>query len=146
MFAFGVGVRLITFLLAQAAVESFTPPPGISRFRRSTPCAIHHETYGDHSCAFHPSTNLSKRVHIEPNARYRTTSLAMTSPSTGAVASILSSLHANNSFVLSALLVLSACGIAMEQKTTFGKALSVSATEFIHSVDNFGFEILISHV
>lgn len=46
--------------------------------------------------------------------------------STGAGASILSSLHANNSFVLSVLLVVSAWGIAMEKNTTFGKALSAN--------------------
>ena len=54
-------------------------------------------------------------------------SLAMSmSATSGAIASLRSSLHANNSFVLSALLVVSSCGIAMEQRTTFGKALSVS--------------------
>lgn len=40
--------------------------------------------------------------------------------------SILGTLHKDTSFILSTLLVVSAGGIAMEQKTTFGKALSAS--------------------
>ena len=52
----------------------------------------------------------------------------------GAVTSILSSLHADNSFVLSALLVVSACGITMEQKTQFGKALSAPLVTMLISL------------
>ena len=60
-----------------------------------------------------------------------TTSLKM-SPST-----VLSSLRSDNSFILSALLLVSAGGIAMEQKTTFGKALSVRTQNWTYIVHNY---------
>ncbi|KAL7553162.1 hypothetical protein ACHAWF_016411 [Thalassiosira exigua] len=55
-------------------------------------------------------------------------------PSGGAAASLLSSLHGNESFVLSAVLIVSACGVALEQKTTFGKALSAPLVTMLISL------------
>jgi len=52
----------------------------------------------------------------------------------GVVTSILSSLHTDNSFVLSALLLVSASGIAIEQKTTVGKALSAPLVTMLISL------------
>lgn len=52
----------------------------------------------------------------------------------GVITSILSSLHTDNSFVLSALLMVSACGIAIEQKTTVGKALSAPLVTMLISL------------
>eukprot|EP01082_Thalassiosira_pseudonana_P015342 g13852.t1 g13852 contig9:599288-600661(-) len=47
---------------------------------------------------------------------------------------ILSSMHGDTSFILSTLLLISGCGIAMEQKTTFGKALSAPLVTMLISL------------
>jgi hypothetical protein len=67
------------------------------------------------------------RIRGSQFTAYPSSSSSMAVSATSAVAaSLRSSLHGSHSFVLSALLVVSSCGIAMEQRTTFGKALSVS--------------------
>ena len=82
---------------------------------------------------------MAQATHWSQTASPSSTSTALSmsaTPSPGMISSIISSLHTNNSFVLSAILVVSACGIAMEQKTTIGKALSVrlkvSNVMFLH--------------
>ena len=73
------------------------------------------------------NTRESRTAYFNKYTRKSTTTY-------GAATSILSSLHADNSFVLSALLVVSACGITMEQRTQFGKALSAPLVTMLISL------------
>ena len=82
--------------------------------------------------------SLSRRCN--PSIHHSTSSLstsltAMSATSSiAAVSTLQSSLHGSNSFILSALLVVSSCGIAMEQRTTFGKALSAPLVTMLLSL------------
>lgn len=67
-------------------------------------------------------------VNHKCSTRRGTTALSMASSASSlGISRVISSLHADDSFILSVVAVVSAFGIAMEQKTTLGKALSVSA-------------------
>lgn len=64
------------------------------------------------------SRGLRRRESTSPTSS--SSALALSTSST------ISSLKSSNSFILSALLIVSSCGLAIEKKTTVGKALSVS--------------------
>lgn len=115
------GVMLwIFFMIGVVMIESFAPS--------SASRVVFHRRRMSLSRRGNPST-------------YSTTSLststslsAMSAASSSIVASTLqSSLHGSNSFVLSALLVVSSCGITME-RTTFGKALSAPLVTMLLSL------------
>ncbi|KAL7535308.1 hypothetical protein ACHAXR_008456 [Thalassiosira sp. AJA248-18] len=129
-----IGMRIIffVFLVVVVMVESFAPSKTTTiHSNRSTLCIRRKDQAPpfhkrSSSCASSSPSRNTRGVHGGSCISGHTT-LAMSSPLSAATcSSILSSLHANNSFVLSALLVLSVCGIAMEQKTTIGKALSAN--------------------
>lgn len=72
-----------------------------------------------------------KNIHKLPIKR-RDTTVAMVSPAASAgISKTIASLHTDNSFIFTILTIVSACGIAMEQQTTLGKALSVSKSKFM---------------
>ena len=137
---FGLRATFVYFLVAAKEVESFAP----SGSRTSCYLLSQHHI-STLQKGGQPTNNFNGDMqYTHPSSDYRgifnnnayssnrcTTSLKMsTSPAvatTSTIVSVLQSLHGNNSFVLSALLVLAGIGIAMEQKTTFGKALSVSS-------------------
>eukprot|EP00804_Cyclotella_cryptica_P006314 CCRYP_010158-RA/>CCRYP_010158-RA protein AED:0.22 eAED:0.22 QI:192/1/1/1/0.8/0.66/6/1381/487 len=81
--------------------------------------------------------NVRKRSIKRKAAR-----VAMISPAASAVMSkTIASLHTDNSFILTILTIVSACGIAMEQQTTLGKALSAPLVTMLISLclANVGF-------
>lgn len=137
---FGLRAFFVYFLVAAKEVESFAP----SGSRTSCYLLSQHHI-STLQKGGQPTNNFNGDMqYTHPSSDYRgifnnnayssnrcTTSLKMsTSPAvatTSTIVPVLQSLHGNNSFVLSALLVLAGIGIAMEQKTTFGKALSVSS-------------------
>lgn len=53
-------------------------------------------------------------------------SMSISTPSSVPISMAITSILSSNNEVLSAILAVSAIGITLEQKTTFGKALSVS--------------------
>ena len=114
-------LRGAALAVLMARVDSFAPRPA----------ALHPITRNIATmdqCSSNKSFSEATIIGVHPPMRAsRRTSLSMSAPSAaGAGATILSSLHSNNGFILSALLVVSACGIALEKNSTLGKALSVS--------------------
>ncbi|KAL9185214.1 hypothetical protein ACHAXT_002991 [Thalassiosira profunda] len=119
-----------------ARVEAFAPRPAALHPITRTIATMDHRSS---NASFSEAT--SNIVH-PPMRASRRTSLSMSAPSAaGAGATILSSLHSNNSFILSALLVVSACGIALEKNSTLGKALSAPLVTMLISLilANVGF-------
>jgi hypothetical protein len=116
-------ILFFLFVIAVVTVDSLAPSRVASYPHGSFP-SMHKKgrthafrrRYRGSQFAIFPSSSSSSSTSL---------SLAMSATS-GVIASLRSSLHVNHGFVLSALLVVSSCGIAMEQRTTFGKALSVS--------------------
>ena len=106
-------------------VESFAPSRVTTHLHGSIACV--HER---HMPEFHSHTprgvSTVSRIRGSQFTAYPSSSSSLAVSATSVAASLRSSLHGSHSFVLSALLVVSSCGIAMEQRTTFGKALSVS--------------------
>ena len=113
-------------MIGVVTIESFAPSKVTTHPHGSIACM-----HKRHKPVFHSRTprGFSTVSHIQGSqfsAYPSSPSSLAVSAMPGAAASLRSSLHGSNSFVLSALLVVSSCGIAMEQRTTFGKALSVS--------------------
>ncbi|KAL7490225.1 hypothetical protein ACHAW6_015992 [Cyclotella cf. meneghiniana] len=82
-----------------------------------------------------------KDVHKRPIKR-RDATVAMLSPAASAgLSKTIASLHTDNSFIFTILTIVSACGIAMEQQTTLGKALSAPLVTMLISLclANVGF-------
>ena len=123
-----LGVHFILLLCAVAHVESFAPPrksPYLNS-RVSDAFRTHHSRGVKRRRSCPSSYDTATSLYATPVA------LPYTSANAGI--SILTSLHADNSFVLSAILIVSACGIALEQETTIGKALSAPLVTMLISL------------
>lgn len=140
------GVLLwIFFMIGLVMIESFAPSSASHVvFHRSDHTLRRRMSLSRRNPSIHSTSSLSRlSLYRRGNpSTYSTTSLststvlsAMSAASSSIVASALqSSLHGSNSFVLSALLVVSSCGITMEQRTTFGKALSAPLVTMLLSL------------
>ena len=124
-----LGVHFILIFCAVALVESFAPPrksPYLNS-RVSVAFRTHHSRGVKRRRSCPSSYDTATSLYATPVA------LPYTSANAG-ISTILTSLHADNSFVLSAILIVSACGIALEQETTIGKALSAPLVTMLISL------------
>ena len=97
---------------------------GAESFRSTFHCGLHCPHRQHHKLSTMHS--FSRRPYSRGSYQPTTTSFPTTSSLALSTRSTLSSLKSSNSFILSALLIISSCGIAIEKNTTVGKALSVS--------------------
>jgi len=119
--------HIVVFVSLLTSVSSFSPTtvPTSLYVSPSSSLLGHH-----HHGGVRRRTSLP--THRYPPSPKTATSLHMSAaPSLGR---ILSSMHGDTSFILSTLLLISGCGIAMEQKTTFGKALSAPLVTMLISL------------
>jgi len=117
------GVLWIFFIVGVVMIESFAPSPSSRVVFHSSDHSLHRMSLSRRS---HPSINTTSSL---------STSLAdISATSSIAVSTLQSTLHGSYSFVLSALLVVSSCGIATEQRTKFGKALSAPLVTMLLSL------------
>ena len=135
------GRSLFFLMIGIVNVESFAPSRVTNHFHGSIVQKRHMPEF--HSHTPHGFSTVSRIRGSQFTAYPSSSSSLAVSATSGVAASLRSSLHGSHSFVLSALLVVSSCGIAMEQRTTFGKALSVS--RFIVEFSTFIECVLISN-
>jgi hypothetical protein len=122
-------------------IESFAPSHHRSdhTLRRRMSWSRRGNSSIQHSASSLSRLSLSRRsnpsTHSTASWSTSTSLTAMSATSSSiAVSTLQSTLHGSNSFILSALLVVSSCGIAMEQRTTFGKALSAPLVTMLLSL------------